>query len=272
MKRLSSRPPLADYFGDLWGRREFMLMVPVGDLRQRNMNSALGSLWHLLNPLFLAAVYYLVFGVLLGARDSPAVYDNYVGFLVVGLFVFYYTQKSMQNGARTVVNNVKMLHNLNFPAAVLPISSVLTETFAHLPAIIAMAVILAATGVEPQARWVLVLALLPLQFLLNLGLAFFTSRLTVHFRDTEQFLPYVMRIWFYLSGILFTVDRVPDGWPTTLFNLNPVYAFIRVNREILFNQSVETEALLIAAAWAIGAFVIGLVFFWRFEGEYSNAA
>lgn len=274
---LGVRPPLGLYLSELWRRREFAWLIPLGDLRARHMHTVLGGLWHLLNPILLAIVYFLVFGLILQLHRDI---DNYPAFLVAGLFVFYYTQKSMQQGARTVVNDVKLLRNVNFPRAILPISAVLSETLAHLPAVLTMLAFMLVTGQPLRWTWLLLVPYTALQLVMNLGFAFFTSRLTVHFRDTEQFLPFVVRLWFYFSGVIFPITMVPEGWPRTLFALNPVYAFIHLTRSALgFEESVgglpswltETGFLGLAVGWAVVIFLAGFLFFYSHESEYSRA-
>lgn len=271
LMRMGGRPPLRRYVGEIVARREFIWLIPRSEMRSRAMNTMLGSVWHLLNPLLLAAVYYLVFGVILpGNRE--AIHPNYAAFLVVGIMVYYFTQKTVIQGARGVVNDVKLLQNVNFPAAVLPIAAAIGEALSHVYALAAMFIVVLLTGETPHLTWLAVAPLFLIQLMFNTGCAFFTSRFTVHFRDTEQFLPYLMRIGLYLSGVLFGADQINDPTRRAIFELNPVYAFITLTRGMIMDGVIEWRFFGIAAAWAVGIFVLGFVFFWRNEGEYANAA
>ena len=77
------------YLSDLWGRREFVWFLAMGNLKARNASTSLGFFWWILNPLLLSAVYFLVFGVIFeGTRaGEPA----FISWLVSGLFVFTFT-------------------------------------------------------------------------------------------------------------------------------------------------------------------------------------
>src|SRR4051794_24174697 len=81
------RPPLPKYVRDLWASRNFIWDLASTRNYARNENTYLGRLWSILGPLLYAGIYYLVFGVLLQAKDN---FDNYPGFLIVGVFVFQY--------------------------------------------------------------------------------------------------------------------------------------------------------------------------------------
>ncbi len=261
------RPRLGPYLRDLWNRREFALTVPLGELRAEHMNTVLGNLWHVLSPLLQAAVYYLVFGVILGARADV---ENYPAFLVTGLFVFFYSHKAIMSGARTIVVNMRLIQSLTFPRAILPISSTLRESLAQIPVLGVLLVFLLVTSARPTWSWLLVPVAYALQVLFNVGAAFLAGRATFHFRDMEQLLPFVLRLWFYVSGVFFTADRIPAGWARTLFEANPVYAFIALNRELLLQGGAAPALWGRAGAWAVALVAVGFVFFQRREGEYGR--
>lgn len=277
LRRMGARLSLGAYLTELWGRRDFLITIPLSDLRAQNQNTVLGSTWHVLNPLLLAGVYYLVFGVILGARRGIA---NYPAFLVTGIMTFHFTQKCIMSGARTVVSNIRLIQSLSFPRALLPVSSTITETLAHGPSLVAlMVLVVITTGSWPTASWLWLVPIAGLQALLGLGLAFITSRLTFHFRDTAQFLPYVLRIWMYLSGVFFAADFVPAGWPRLLFSINPMFLFITLNRSALIPPDPDAvepwttpEMWAMATVWTLVALVVGFFFFRAREMEYGNAS
>ena len=269
LRRMGVRPPLRDYLAGLWSRREFAVLVPLGDMRQRSMDTALGGAWHLLNPLIQAGIYYLLFGVILQQRGGI---ENYAAWLIVGLFTYAFTQKAVQSSSRIIVAKAQMLRSLNFPAAILPISVNLSELLAHLPALLVMVGLVAATGVAPAATWLLIPALTGLQLLFNLGLSLMTARLTVHFRDMDHLLSHLLRIWFYFSGILFPVTLAPEGILRTLLTVNPPHTFIAVARGLLLDGRVDGTALAWAVGWTALSVLAGGVWFHRHEGRYANAA
>ena len=269
LREMSRRPPLGTYLSMLWARREFALLVPLGEMRQRNMDTLLGGSWHILNPLFQAGIYYLLFGVLLQQRAGVA---NYPAWLIVGLFMFGLTQKSVQSSARIIVSKAGMLRSLNFPAGILPISVNIAELLAFIPAAGVMVVVVVITGERPSYLWVLLLPLVVLQFVMNLGLSLVVARMTVHFRDLDNLLSHLLRMWMYFSGVLFPIDLAPEGWIREVLRINPPHAFLATARGLLLEGALDLRSATLAAAWAVSAIVIGVLFFHRYEGRYSNAA
>jgi len=269
MREMGQRPALRDYLGALWARREFAFLVPLGELRQRNMDTVLGGFWHLLNPLFQAGIYYLLFGVLLRQRADI---ENYPAWLIIGLFTFGFTQKSVQSSARIIVSKVGMLRTLNFPAGILPISVNLSEALAHIPALAVMFTVVTLTGETITWWWLLMLPAVLMQALFNLGMSLFAARLTVHFRDLDNLLSHIMRMWMYFSGVLFPITLAPEGWIRSILMVNPPHTFIVVARGILLEGRLEATAAAWAAGWTAFFVLGGLLFFHRYEGRYSNAA
>ena len=115
---------LRGYAGEVWERRDYVWYVPLSDLRSRHVNTVLGNLWHLLNPLLLIGVYFLIFGLLLKADRGV---DNFIGFLAAGIFAFTYTQRTVQTSSSVMTRNIGLLNSFSFPRAILPLTSVVTE-------------------------------------------------------------------------------------------------------------------------------------------------
>jgi len=268
LQRMGTRPSLLRYFSQLWERREFALLVPLGELRQRNMNTVLGSFWHVLNPLFQAAIYYFLFGVVLDTRGGI---DNYAVWLIVGLITFSYTQKAVASSSGIIVQRVAMLRTLNFPAGILPISVNLGELLAHGPAVFVMLVI-TLVAYDAGLVWVLLIPIIIVQTLFNLGLGLIVARLTVHFQDFGQLLAHLLKMWLLASGVMFPIDNAPPGPILTTLEGNPAYVFISLSRRVLFDGVLDLRLFATSILWALGTLVVGILFFHRYEGRYSNAA
>ncbi len=268
LSQLSSRPSLPQYLRLLWGRREFALLVPLGELRQRNMNTVLGSLWHVLNPLFQAAIYYFLFGIVLDSRGGI---ENFAAWLIIGLITFGFTQKIIASCSDIIVNRLAMLRTLNFPAGILPVSVTLGELLAHGPALLVVLVV-AATVSTPSAMWLLLIPLVLIQAVMSLGLGLVAARVTVHFRDFSQILGHLLKMWLFASGVIFPIDGAPEGWIRDTLQANPAYVFIQLTRGILLDGRYDPGLLRLALVYAVVAFLAGFVFFFRYEGRYSSAA
>jgi teichoic acid transport system permease protein len=266
---VGKRPTLGRYVREIWRRRAFVVRVPIEELRAQHLNTALGNLWYLLNPVLLTATYYLVFGVVLNAHRGE---ENYITFLTIGIFSFYYTQRTVTSAARSITRNRGLLRSIYFPRAVLPMGSVISQTIALLPALVVVLTVAVLTGESPQLRWVLVLPILAGQALLNLGFSLIISRLAARYRDVVNLLTFAFRLLLYGSGVLYPVARwVSDdsGW-RVLFDWNPLYDFITMQRYAVLGSEVSGTIVVSAAVWAMAALAAGTWYFLRGELEYGR--
>lgn len=285
LHRLGGRPGLSAYLAELWRRRHFALELARSRFRAENEADRLGAAWIVLRPLINAAVYGTVFGFVLVSRSRPA---DYLPFLVSGVFVFQYFSSSFNEGARSIVANVGLVTTLHFPRAVLPFAVVYQNLLSQVWMIGTLCIIVVANGDPIRVSWLQVVPAMALMTLFNLGVAFVAARMTIHLRDVAQLIPFVTRMFFYLSGIFVSMPALlhdkPD-WTLAIAQANPVYIYLTLVR-VGFLGPDTTFAVphdpsqhypydlgqlwLSAAAWGIGFMVLGFLFFWRAEDEYGR--
>ena len=205
---------------------DFAWYMATSNLKARNATTALGLLWWVLNPLLLTGVYFLVFGIILGSgrRGNP----EYLAYLMSGMFAFRFTSSVITRGSASIVNNSKLIANIRFPRLLLPIASVLESAIGFLISIVAFfAIIIPITGNWPGWKLLYFIPIFAAHTLFSLGMGSLSARLSIPFRDIANLVPYLLRIWLYLSPIIWTVDlltgeEVPS-WVESALNLNPMY-------------------------------------------------
>ena len=258
---LTQPAPLASYLADVWRRRDFAILVPVQDLRAQNMGSALGQLWHLLNPALMVAVYFLIFGVII---DTSRGVDNFLGFLIVGVVWFHLTQRVVQDAAVCIPRNLGLIRSVQFPRILLPAATVNGQTAAFVPALVLALAAVIATGERPSLRWLALIGVLAVQFVFNFGVALLVARIGAAMPDLRQLLPHVFRLLFYASGVIFSVDAfVTSEFWRRAFALNPLYDVITCARWCLLGEPVDPWVVAGMLAWGVVLLVVGFAVFWR---------
>ncbi len=257
-----TRPsPPTVYLAEVWRRRDFAILVPVQDLRAQNMGSALGQLWHLLNPALMVAVYFLIFGVII---DTSRGVDNFLGFLIVGVVWFHLTQRVVQDAAVCIPRNLGLIRSVQFPRILLPAATVNGQTAAFAPALVLALAAVIATGERPSLRWLALIGVLAAQFVFNFGAALLVARIGAAVPDLRQLLPHVFRLLFYASGVIFSVDAfVTSEFWRRAFALNPIYDVISCARWCLLGEPVDSWVVAGMLAWGVVLLVVGFAVFWR---------
>ena len=257
-----SRPASsAEYLREVWRRREFAVVVPAQDLRAQNMDTALGQLWHLLNPALLVGVYFLIFGVIIDTSRGVA---NFLGFLIVGVVLFHLTQRVVQDAAVSITRNLGLIRSVQFPRILLPVATLNGQTAAFVPGLALALLAVVATGERPSLRWLALVGVLAAQFVFNLGAALLVARIGANVTDLRQLLPHVFRLLFYASGVIFSVDAfvTSEAWRRA-FALNPIYDVITCARWCLLGEPVDGWVVVGLAAWCLALPVVGFAVFRR---------
>lgn len=273
LRAMHARLPMGEYLRAMWARRDFVVAMPMEEVRNTHQNTLLGNIWHLGNPLLTVAVYYLVFGVLLSVDRHI---DNYILWLMVGVFAFGLTQKTVLGGATAISANQGLMRAIRFPRALLPLSITISRLLTFGFELAVLAAVTLATGEGINLRWLALPAVLALHTALNLGGAFFAARLNDSFRDVQQIIPFVFRLLMYVSGVMFPLetylegDRVPDIVRTAI-NLNPMVAVLELYRWVFLGMAVELDRLAWLIVGTVITLVAGFLFFRGNESRYGRA-
>ncbi|MQS07204.1 ABC transporter permease [Streptomyces alkaliphilus] len=274
-----ARPPLTEYVRQLWGRRHFILAFSRAKLSAQYSQAKLGQLWQVFTPLLNAFVYFLIFGLLLGGRGGMEM-TEYIPFLVIGVFVFTFTQQSVMSGVKAISGNLGLVRALHFPRASLPLSFSLQQLQQLLYSMIVVVAILLGFGYFPTWTWLLIVPILLLQFVFNSGLAMIFARLGSHTPDLAQLMPFVLRTWMYGSGVMFPIGFMVTEraggpqWVADVLLANPAAVYMELMRFALIDgphhQSLGAQFWLLGVGWALLFGIGGFVYFWKAEERYGR--
>jgi teichoic acid transport system permease protein len=250
---------------ELWRRREFAREMARTNLRAQHFNTAFGQLWLVLNPLMLAAVYFLLVYILRsGSRGI-----DFFAHLLAGLFAYYFISDSIRLSVKSVTGGGRLILNTAFPRALLPLAGVITAFMRFLPTLIVYIPvhIIAGLPIGPTLLWVIPLT--GLMFVLAAGASMLVASLQVYFRDLKNFLPYLLRVWLYASPVLYYADEVPDRYDW-LLALNPLGGLLTAWSDVINRgHTPDASSLLLAVAWPVGIFLAGSLFFMSREREFA---
>lgn len=267
-------PSLPVYMRQLWSYRHFISAYANAKVSATLGHTRLGMLWQVLTPMINAAVYYLIFGIVLNTKGEV---DNFIAYLCTGVFLFGFTQSVTQAGAQAVTGNLGLIRALHFPRASLPIAIVLVELRNMVASMAVLIAIVLFTGEPLTPEWLLIVPILLLQAVFNSGLALGLARLAAKFTDIRQLIPFAMRVWLYGSAVLYPVTRFTDhlsGWKLAVVEANPLLVYIELMRHALMEDvplaGTPTVLWTQAVVWALVVSFAGFVYFWRGEKGYGR--
>jgi teichoic acid transport system permease protein len=280
----ASLPPLGPYLREYWHRRRFAYELSRTTQKAQNFDSPLGALWLVLNPMLLGLVYFLLISVIRGGTGD---WMASLGSILIGIFTWYYAQNSMIAGSASIKSGGKLILNQRFPRALLPTSSVISALMMYLPSIpVFLVYYLFAShfdtyettshssrvaahhllGLTPAMLWVPILTLI--LTVECLGLAMIFATMTVYWRDTSKFLGYSLRIWMYLTPVLYPIAKF-EHHPWALFG-NPLGPVVGSITSAWIEGIPPTPHLFVASVfWAVAVLLFGAYIFISRERDFA---
>jgi teichoic acid transport system permease protein len=271
-----ARPTLPAYVRQLWARRHFITAFATAKLTAQYSQAKLGQVWQVMTPLLNAAVYYFIFGILMGTSKGV---PDFIPFLVTGVFVWTFTQSSIMAGTRAISGSLGLVRALHFPRAALPVSYAIQQLQQLLFSMAALVVILLCFGVPVTMSWLLVVPALTLQFTFNAGVAMVMARMGAKTPDIAQLMPFLLRTWMYVSGVMWSIEKMlkhqhlPHAVLLSL-QCNPAAVYIDLMRFALIDSfhahQLPPHVWALAVGWALVAGVGGFIYFWKAEETYGR--
>ncbi|MFH0953118.1 MAG: ABC transporter permease [Verrucomicrobiota bacterium] len=223
------------------------------DLKSRYRGSAVGLLWTVLNPLFMAVIYVFFLRLLAGSRVGVAVED-----IIIGVFAWQFTVHCIHAGMDCFTGNANLVKKVYFPRIILPLSvsfsALVNFAITVVVQIVLVAVLLHLRGLAPSA-WTFALPLLALyQTLFNLALILLLSAANVYFRDTQHVVSLLISAWFFMSPVMYPLSFVEAvgrhvPWLMDVYMLNPLAVIITGYRTLQVPGEAFPWSYAAVAGW-----------------------
>lgn len=219
----------------LWRNRSLIKASTEREVLGRYRGSMMGILWSFFNPLFMLAVYTVVFSVVFKARWGTGS-DSKTEFALVlfaGLMMFGLFSECISRAPTLILLNVNYVKKVVFPLEILPIVTLLSAMFHSLISLGAWLLAYSVFFGVPHAT-VLLLPLIVVPFvLLIMGLSWALASLGVYLRDVSQIIGVVISVLMFMSPIFYSVDAFPENYRYLLY-FNPLTPVIEMTRDVLY--------------------------------------
>jgi ABC-type polysaccharide/polyol phosphate export permease len=251
----------------MWSRKAFVHELANAERRAEHLDTVFGNLWIVLSPLFMAAIYFLLIFVLQGSHQGSAYFLH----LVAGIFLFNFISIAAARGASSITSAGRLIMNTSFPRALLPITATWAALIQFLPTMIVYFIF--HIVLRQPFGWAMLSAIpaLGLVIVFTAGLSMITATAQVYFRDTKSLLPFVMRIWMYITPVLYLPGKIAElssltwlQWANPLFKTFEIWA-----GSIVRLETFSASTWIVASTWSFGFFILGALLLLSREGEFA---
>lgn len=248
--------------GSLIRHRELLWDLVKRDFIGRYKGSMLGVVWSLFNPLFMLAIYTIVFSVAFKARWGAGE-ESKVAFAIVlfsGMIVHSFFAECLNRAPGLITSHANYVKKVVFPLEILPWMALLSALLHFLVSFGVLLVFCLLAGVAVHIGALLIpIVLIPL-ILMMLGLSWIFASLGVYLRDLAQVMGMVTTVALFLAPVFYPIESLPETYQA-LLAWNPItLPIIQLRDLMLWDKPLQWGEWAISLA--IGASVSFIGYWW----------
>lgn len=252
---------------EIWRHRELLQFLVLREIKIRYKQAALGVAWTIIQPVFAALIFTVVFGIF--AR-FPSDGVPYALFALSAIIPWTYFAEALRRASTGLVEDAELIRKIYFPRLVLPLAAIISPLLDLVVAFAVFAVLMAWYRLAPNYHLVLLPVFIVMSGCASLAFALWLGPLNVRYRDIKQVLPFLLQVWMYASPIVYPVTLVPERW-RLLYSLNPMVAIIQGFRWTLLGAAPPTAAAMALTVMLTVVLLLGgLVYFRRSERSFAD--
>lgn len=273
---ISAKRKLIDFnFKEIWQYRDLLVLFVKRDVVTVYKQTILGPLWYLIQPLFTALTFTLIFNKVanIDTGSVPPFLFN-----LAGVSVWNYFKSCLTSTSNTFSGNAGIFSKVYFPRIISPLSSVISNLLRftiQLLVFIAFYLYFYLNGATISiSEYVFIFPLLIiLMALLGLGLGMIISSMVTKYRDVKFLLNFGVQLLMYLSAVMYPLALMREKLPqfAWLVEYNPLAYIIEATRYVLLSDgSFSIKGLVFTSLVTIFIFFVGLIIFNKTEKTFID--
>jgi lipopolysaccharide transport system permease protein len=252
-----------EFFSTLHQYRGILFYRTIASLRADARGMYLGYIWWFLEPVLNTALYYLIFGVLLGSKTP-----DFITYLLLGTVVYQWFQSSIAGTMGTITARAHLYRQIPLPKYLFAIIGVCASSWKSVCVFVVMlGYICISSGLQLGVHLLWLPVLLSLQLLVITGFSIILSIASAYLKDLQTFVSVLFRAGMFLSAIFWDVAKVPEHLET-LFYSNPAASLIQVFRSVvLYGEHPSGALLLYLTGLSLVLIQLGMLWHRRIDGH-----
>lgn len=233
----------------------------------------LGMLWQFLNPAIQIGVYFIVFGI--GLRSVGDKGDvPYIVWMLTGIVPWFFMSSTIIGTSKSIYTQLGVVSKMKFPVSILPTINIVSNMTSYFAMMVIVLITLFINHIPVSVSWIQYIYYLFCMLVFLFALGILDSTITVLVRDFHVLLQSLIRLLFYLSGVI--IDVTQGSFPPLLqqiLNLNPITYIINGFRDtFIYHQWFFNSPVEMLYFWSFIAIVlmIGCHLHMRFRSRFVD--
>lgn len=257
-----------NYWSDLVAYRELFLILAWRDLAVRYKQTTIGVAWAIIRPLITLIIFSVVFGRVAKLPSEGAA--PYSLLVFAGMLPWTLFSTILSDASSSLVTNANLISKVYFPRLIVPAATIIVALVDFAVTFVLLLFMMAAFGVWPTWR----IILLPLLVVLASGAAFgpalLMAAMNVKYRDFRHIIPFALQLGLYISPVGFSSSVVPSQW-RLLYSMNPAVGVIDGFRWCLLRDAtIYLPGMWISISVAVLFVWLGVTYFRNAERDFAD--
>lgn len=260
---------------EVWQYRDLLLLFVKRDIVTVYKQTILGPLWYLIQPLFTAITFTVIFNNMAGIKTGsiPPFLFN-----LAGIIVWNYFTSCLNETSDTFKKNAAIFGKVYFPRVIIPLSIVITNLIKlgiQLFIFVCFYVFYLFQGMDSTLNWTLILypLLVIVMGFLGLGMGMIISSMVTKYRDLTFLVSFGVQLLMYVSAVMYPMTLIKEKLPKIgwLIEYNPLAYVVESSRYLLLGEgSLSVWGLVYTVIISIVLFLLGLVIFNSTEKNFID--
>lgn len=273
---ISSKRKLIDFnFAEIWRYRDLLVLFVKRDVITVYKQTVLGPLWYLIQPLFTALTFTLIFNKV--ANIETGTVPPFL-FNLAGISIWGYFNTCLMSTSDTFRSNAGIFGKVYFPRIIVPLSIVVSNLMKfgiQLLIFIAFYIFYYFSGADIHINSSIVFFpfIVMLMGLLGLGFGMIISSLVTKYRDLKFLVGFGVQLLMYVSAVMYPLALMREKLPKLAWvvEYNPVAYIIETARYMLLGTGTFSWfGILYTVAVTIVVLFFGIIIFNRTEKTFID--
>jgi lipopolysaccharide transport system permease protein len=252
---------------ELWEYRDLLYFLTKRELQIRYKQSFFGVSWAVLQPLVLAFIFALVFGLFV---KTPTEGLPVAVFMVAGLVPWLFFSQSVMLGANSLVVDADLISKVYFPRIAIPVAKALSLIIDLVIAFFVVIVVGLIYGETISSNVYLVPAFVLLGLVTTFAVSSLAAAVNVKYRDVQLVMPMLVQVLLFVTPVVYPGTKISGDWKY-LYAINPMSSVLDGVRWAIFDTTAPgwgTVAVSVASALIL--LVVALSYFRRTEHYFAD--
>lgn len=273
---ISSKRKLIDFnFKEIWRYRDLLILFVKRDVVTVYKQTVLGPLWYLIQPLFTALTFTLIFNKV--ANIETGAVPPFL-FNLAGISIWNYFNTCLTGTSDTFKANSAIFGKVYFPRIIVPLSIIISNLMKfgiQLLIFIAFYIYYYFNGAEIHLTGSILFfpIIVLLMGLLGLGIGMIISSMVTKYRDLKFLVGFGVQLLMYVSAVMYPLALMRDKLPQIAWvvEFNPLAYIIETARYMLLSSGTFSWfGILYTVIVTLVILMLGIVIFNRTEKTFID--